>query len=104
MSRFRAAIEMGEGAEHVFSVWNAYQDEADQANSVPLLEVQPLDRVHGHGIEALVHLVLHSGDSARRQSSDPLQPVRLDLEVFPRTASPDHRKNDGRRGIGFRAR
>src|SRR5690349_5347634 len=99
VSPARIATEMAGRSEHVFSVWNAHQDEADQANSVSLFQVQPHHHVYRDGIRALVHAVLHSGDSPRRQSSDPLQSLRLDVEMLSGIASADHREDNGGRRI-----
>jgi hypothetical protein len=50
---------------HVLSLWYADKVETYQANPISLLQVQPHDRVHCHGIEALVHVVFYSCDPAR---------------------------------------
>ena len=72
--------------QYVFPLRSTHENHAHPADSVSLLEVLAADYVHG---ETLVHAVLHSGDSVGRESFDPLQPVRVDLEVLALVESTD---------------
>src|ERR1700722_6942580 len=86
---------------HAFSLWCANKVETYQANPISLLQVQPHDRVHCRGSEALVHPVFYSYDPARRQLPDSLQSLWVNLEVFARIEGADYREGDGKWRVGI---
>src|SRR5580700_4144037 len=88
-----------EACGHVVSLWRKNENEAHQPDSVLVPEMRPEHDVHGDGIEALVHNVLCSSNSAGQQAPDPLQSLRFDLEMLARIDGADHRKGDGRRRV-----
>ena len=92
----------GKEQRHAFSLWCANKVETYQANPISLLQVQPHDRFHCHGIEALVHLVLCSCDPTRGQHPDSLQSLRVNLEVLAGIEGADYREGDvsWRVGVG----
>ena len=82
-------------SQHVFPLRSTHENHAYPADSVSLLEVLAADNVYRDGIETVVHAVFYSRDSAGRKPFDPLQPVRVDVEVLAGTESADRREGDG---------
>ena len=60
-----------------------------------LHQVRAPDSSHSSRVQAVVHIVLHSGDSAGKQSCGSLQSLRHDLESFPGVESTVASQGDG---------
>jgi len=96
---FDATYSKVQGCADVLFVWHADQEQTHQADSVSLPKVLPGNGVYRTGDQTLVHVVFHSRDSVGRQSPDPLQSLRTDLEVLAGNAGADYGEDHGSRGI-----